>query len=139
LQGTLEGIADRNLAPEELVGGNVVIELTADELAGERARVEGLLKSYGGIAIPTVESEVEIRLLVSVPAEHLGEFLAACRSGKDGRPAGDPSATAEVALRGLTHDRDRFRWNLSACFRARHDPRLRVGVWARYGRGGCEA
>ena len=100
LQGTLEGIADRNLAPEELVGGNVVIELTADELAGERARVEGLLKSYGGIAIPTVESEVEIRLLVSVPAEHLGEFLAACRSGKDGRPAGDPSGgLVEVVIK----------------------------------------
>ena len=99
LQGTLEGIADRKLAPEELVAGNVVIELTADELSRERARVEGVLKSYGGIAIPTLESEGEIRLLVRVPADHLGEFLAAC-SRKDGTPVADPSGgLVEVVIK----------------------------------------
>ena len=100
LQGTLEGIADRKLAPEELSGGTSEIELTADELSGERARIEGLIKSYGGIAIPTLESEAEIRLLVSIPVEHLGEFLAACRSGKEGGPLRDPAGgLVEVVIK----------------------------------------
>ena len=100
LQGTLEGIADRKLAPEDLLGGHAEIELTTGELSGERARIEGLLKSYGGIAIPTLESEAEIRLLVRVPAEHLEEFLAACRPGKDGRTVGDPSGgLVEVVIK----------------------------------------
>jgi hypothetical protein len=99
LQGTLEGIADRKLAPEELVDGNVEIELTADEVSGERARVEGVLKSFGGIAIPTLESQAEVRLLVSVPAEHLEEFIAAC-SGKDSPPVRDPSGgLVEVVIK----------------------------------------
>ena len=91
LQNMLEGIADEKLAPEELRGSEARIELIADELNGEKVRIEGLLKFYGGIAIPTLESEAEIRLLVQIPAEHLEEFLVACRVGKDGGPVNDPS------------------------------------------------
>ena len=91
LQNMLEGIADEKLAPEELRGSEARIELIADELNGEKVRIEGLLKSYGGIAIPTLESEAEIRLLVQIPAEHLEEFLVACRAGKEGGPVNDPS------------------------------------------------
>jgi hypothetical protein len=91
LQNMLEGIADEKLAPEELRGSEARIELIADELNGEKMRIEELLKSYGGFAIPTFESEVEIRLLVQIPGEHLEEFLVACRTGKEGGPVGDPS------------------------------------------------
>ena len=91
LQNMLEGIADEKLAPEELRGSEARIELIADELNGEKVRIEGLLKSYGGIAIPTLESEAEIRLLVQIPGEHLEEFLVACRVGKDWGPVNDPS------------------------------------------------
>jgi hypothetical protein len=91
LQNMLEGIADEKLAPEELRGSEARIELIADELNGEKVRIEGLLKSYGGIAIPTLESEAEIRLLVQIPGEHLEEFLVACRAGKEGGPVNDPS------------------------------------------------
>ena len=87
----LEGIADEKLAPEELRGSGARIELIADELNGEKVRIEGLLKFYGGIAIPTLESEAEIRLLVQIPGEHLEEFLVACRAGKEGGPVNDPS------------------------------------------------
>jgi hypothetical protein len=91
LQNMLEGIADEKLAPEELLGSEFRIEFIADELNGEKARIEGLLKSYGGIAIPTLESEAEIRLLVQIPGEHLEEFLVACRMGREGGPVNDPS------------------------------------------------
>lgn len=91
LQNMLEGIADEKLAPEELLGSEFRIEFVADELNGEKARIEGLLKSYGGIAIPTLESEAEIRLLVQIPGEHLEEFLVACRVGREGGPVSDPS------------------------------------------------
>jgi hypothetical protein len=91
LKDMLEGIADEKLAPEELRGGQATIELRADELNGEKVRIEGLLKSYGGIAIPTLESEAEIRLLVQVPAEHFEDFLVACRDGKERGPGNDRS------------------------------------------------
>jgi hypothetical protein len=91
LQSRLEGIADRKLVPEEGLGGNFGIELTTGQVRGERERIEGLLKSYGGIAIPTFESETEIRLLVRVPVEHVGEFLASCRPGKEAGVVRDPS------------------------------------------------
>lgn len=83
LKSMLEGIADEKLAPAELGDGDASIELTTGELLGERARVEGLLKSYGGFAVPTLESEAEIRLLVQVPAEHLEEFLVSLHGGKE--------------------------------------------------------
>jgi hypothetical protein len=91
LQNMLEGIADKKLAPEELLGSETRIELIADELNGEKVRIEELLKSYGGISIPTLESEVEIRLLVQIPGENLEEFLVACRVGKERGLVGDPS------------------------------------------------
>lgn len=86
LQGTLEGIANEKFVPPELRGDEFRIEFIVDELEPEKARIEGLLKSYGGIAIPTKESETEIRLLVQVPVEHLEEFLIACRAGKERGP-----------------------------------------------------
>jgi hypothetical protein len=96
----LEGIADKKLAPEELLGSETRIELIADELNGEKVRIEGLLKSYGGISIPTLESDVEIRLLVQIPGENLEEFLVACRVAKERGPVGDPSgALLEVVIK----------------------------------------
>jgi hypothetical protein len=100
LQNMLEGIADKKLAPEELLGSETRIELVAEELNGEKVRIEELLKSYGGIAIPTLESEAEIRLLVQIPGEHLEEFLVACRVGKEGGPVSDPSGSLlEVVIK----------------------------------------
>ena len=91
LKSMLEGIADEKLAPEELRNGDARIELTTGELNEERVRIEGLLKSYGGFAIPTLESEAEIRLLVQVPAEHLEEFRVSLRDGKERGPVDDAS------------------------------------------------
>jgi hypothetical protein len=102
LQNMLEGIADEKLAPEQLQGSKARIELTADEMNGEKKRIEGLLKSYGGIAIPTVESEAEIRLLVRIPGEHLEEFLVACRDGREGERVSDPSGgLLEVVIKKI--------------------------------------
>lgn len=85
----LKGIADEKLAPGELEHGEVRIELLAFDVKEEKGRVEGLLKSVGGIAVPTSESESEIRLLVRVPADRLSEFLEACLGDGVRPPAGD--------------------------------------------------
>ena len=45
----LEGIADEKLAPEELRNGDARIELTTDELNGEKVRIEGLSSRMGGL------------------------------------------------------------------------------------------
>ena len=86
LENVLEGIADEQLAPGELDSGASRAELLAFDVNEERERVEGLLKSAGGVAVLTSESESEIRLLARVPAEQLSEFLAAC-FGDGPRPA----------------------------------------------------
>jgi hypothetical protein len=89
LENVLEGIADKRLAPGELESEGMKIELGAVDVREERARVERLLKSVGGIAIPTAETESEIRLLVRVPKDRLGEFLTACMGEGAAPPAGD--------------------------------------------------
>jgi hypothetical protein len=86
LEDVLRGIADEKLSPDELKNGEARIELVVFDVSEERGRVEALLKSVGGIAIPTSESESEIRLLVRVPADRLAEFLAACL-GEASRPS----------------------------------------------------
>jgi hypothetical protein len=78
LENVLEGIADQRLAPGELNNSDAKIELVAVNVDAEKARIEALLKSINGIAVPTAESEVEVRLLVRVPADRLSDFLAAC-------------------------------------------------------------
>ena len=94
----LEGIANEKLAPGELQGDEAKIELMAVDVKKESERIEALLKSFGGIAIPTAESEAEIRLLVRVPADRFADFLVACL-GESGR-ARDPSGgLLEIVIR----------------------------------------
>lgn len=89
LENVLEGIADEKLAPEELENEEMKIELSALDVQMERERIERILKSVGGISIPTSESQSEIRLLVRVPADRLAEFLDACVGEGARSPAGD--------------------------------------------------
>jgi hypothetical protein len=89
LEHVLEGIADEKLAPRQLENGETKIELLAFNVHEERGRVEELLRSFGGVAIPTSESAAEIRLLVRVPEDRLPEFLAACLGQGARPPAGD--------------------------------------------------
>jgi hypothetical protein len=89
LEHVLEGIADEKLAPRQLENGETKIELVAFDVHEERGRVEELLRSFGGVAIPTSESAAEIRLLVRVPEDRLPEFLAACLGQGARPPAGD--------------------------------------------------
>jgi hypothetical protein len=89
LENVLKGIADEKLAPAELGDGGVKIELMAFDVEEERGRVEGLLKSFGGVVVPTSESASEIRLLARVPEDRLSEFLAACLGDGAPPPAGD--------------------------------------------------
>ena len=87
----LEGIADEKLTPEDLQGSEAKLELTAPELPAERARIERLLVDYGGVAIPRLEDEAEIRLLVQVPEQSVENFLASCGGGKERGLVGDLS------------------------------------------------
>lgn len=85
LENVLEGIADEKLAPGELGNDEAKIELEVLDVGEERRRIEGLLQSYGGVAIPTSESASEVRLLVRVPEDRISEFLAEC-IGEGARP-----------------------------------------------------
>ena len=85
LENVLEGIADEKLAPGELGNDEAKIELEVLDVSEERGRIEGLLRSYGGVAIPTSESVSEVRLLVRVPEDRTPEFLAEC-VGEGARP-----------------------------------------------------
>ena len=78
LQSTLEGIVDEQLASENVPAGEPKIVLIADDLGGEKARIDRLLASFGGTWIPRSESEMEVRLLIQVPPERLEDFLLAC-------------------------------------------------------------
>jgi hypothetical protein len=96
LENVLKGIADEKLAPGELGDGGVKIELMAFDVEEERGRIEGLLKSFGGVAVPTSESVSEIRLLARVPEDRLSEFLAACLGDGARLQVGDP---LEIVIR----------------------------------------
>jgi hypothetical protein len=91
LRSMLETIADKRLGSQDLRSVEARVELLTHELAGERTRIEGLLVSYQGLAIPRLESEGEIRLLVHVPAKKVKEFLDACCEEKERGAVGDPS------------------------------------------------
>ena len=93
LQSTLEGIVDEQLASENLPAGEPKIVLIADDLGGEKARIDRLLASFGGTWIPRSESEMEVRLLIQVPPERLEDFLLAC--------CGKERVAADDAFRGL--------------------------------------
>jgi hypothetical protein len=91
LRSMLEIIADEKLGPQGLRGGEVTVELVANELKAEKARIEELLAAHGGSSIPRLESEAEIRLLVQVPADKLDDFLIACCAGKERASLANPS------------------------------------------------
>jgi hypothetical protein len=98
LENVLEGIADEKLAPPELENDEMRIELIVVDVKEERERIEELLKSFDGIAIPTAETESEIRLLVRVPADRLGDFLA--RSlGESARSRDPAGGLLEIVIR----------------------------------------
>jgi hypothetical protein len=96
LQTMLEGIADHRLAPPQLSGSAIRIEVAA-ELRPQKERIERLSKSYGGIAVPTSESESEIRLLIRIPDEHLQEFLRAVQN-KESKQLLESGGLLEVVL-----------------------------------------
>ena len=93
LHSTLEGIVDEQLAPENVPAGEPKIVLIADDLGGEKARIDRLLASFGGTWIPRSESEMEVRLLIQVPPERLEDFLLAC--------CGKERVAVDDAFRGL--------------------------------------
>ena len=89
LENVLTGIADEKLGPRNLETSVTTMELVAMDVEKERRRVEELLKSLGGVAIPTSESGSEIRLLARIPQDRLAEFAAACFGEGKQAPVGD--------------------------------------------------
>jgi hypothetical protein len=99
LQSRLEGIADERLAPEGVSAGEARIVLIAEDLGEEKARIDGLLASFGGTSIPRSETETEMRLLIQVPRGRLESFLLACH-GKERAAADDSSGSfLEVVIK----------------------------------------
>ena len=84
LESVLKGIADEKLAPADLRDGSndnrARLRRTWKERGGVSKR---LLKSCGGVAIPTSESESEIRLLARIPQDRLAEFRRSVLWGKN--------------------------------------------------------
>jgi hypothetical protein len=89
LENVLKGIADKTLAPPSLATEVSTMELVVADVDKERTRIEELLKSLGGVAVPTSESGSEIRLLVRIPQDRLAEFAAACFGEGKRSPVGD--------------------------------------------------
>ena len=83
------GIADKNLGRLNIETEVTTLELVATDIEKERRRVEELLKSLGGVAIPTSESDSQIRLLARIPQDRLAEFAAACFGEGTPAPVGD--------------------------------------------------
>ena len=96
LESVLKGIADETLALPNLKTEVTTIELVATDMEKERSRVEEVLKSVGGVAIPTSESESQIRLLARIPEDRLAEFAAACFGERTHTPIGD---LVEIVIR----------------------------------------
>ena len=96
LESVLKGIADEKLGPPNLETEVTTMELIATDLEKERRRVEELLQSLGGVAIPTSESEAQIRLLARIPQDRLAEFAAACFGERTKAPVGD---LVEIVIR----------------------------------------
>jgi hypothetical protein len=102
LRSMLEIIADEKLGPQDLGEDEITIELVANELKAEKARIEQLLPAYGGSSIPRLESEAEIRLLVQVPADNVDAFLVACCAGKErGSPANPSGGLLEIVIKRI--------------------------------------
>jgi hypothetical protein len=89
LENVLKGIADEKLGAAGLEMEVATMELIAADLETERRRVEELLNSLGGVAIPTSESPSEIWLLARIPQDQLAEFAAACFGERTQPPVGD--------------------------------------------------
>ena len=96
LENVLKGIADETLGPRNLETEVTTMELLATDMGKERRRVEEVLKSVGGVAIPTSESESQIRLLARIPQDRLAEFAAACFGEGTHTPVGD---LVEIVIR----------------------------------------
>ena len=96
LESVLKGIANETLPPPNLETEVMAIELVATDMEKERRRVEEVLKSVGGVAIPTSESESQIRLLARIPQDRLAEFAAACFGERTHTPIGD---LVEIVIR----------------------------------------
>jgi hypothetical protein len=96
LENILKGIADEKLGSPNLETEVMTMELVAADMEKERRRVEELLKSVGGVAIPTGESGSQIRLLARIPEDRLAEFAAACFGERTQAPVGD---LVEIVIR----------------------------------------
>ena len=96
LENILKGIADEKLGPGNLETEMATMELVAADIEKERRRVEELLKSVGGVAIPTSESGTQIRLLARIPQDRLAEFAVACFGERTPAPVGD---LVEIVIR----------------------------------------
>ena len=84
LKSMLEGIADEKLAPEELRNGDARIELTTDELNGDKVRIEGLLKSYGGVLFRRSKARLRLDSLSKSLRSILRSFWFPCAMGRRG-------------------------------------------------------
>ena len=133
LQTMLEGIADHRLAPQQLSGSAIRIEVAAEELRPQKERIERLsevLRRNRRAHIGKLESE--IRLLIRIPDEHLRGISQGC--SEQGVQA-QLLESGGLLGGGLNQDwlgmiAVAFALEFeSVCFCARHDPRLRVGVW----------
>jgi hypothetical protein len=96
LESVLKGIADEKLGPRNLETEVTAMELVATDIEKERRRVEEVLQSLGGVAIPTSESGAQIRLLARIPHDRLAEFAAACFGKGTQAPVGD---LVEIVIR----------------------------------------
>ena len=96
LESVLKGIADEKLGPRNLGTEVTAMELVATDIEKERRRVEEVLQSLGGVAIPISESGAQIRLLARIPQDRLAEFAAACFGKGTQAPVGD---LVEIVIR----------------------------------------
>ena len=96
LESILKGIADEKLGPGNLETEVTTMEVVATDMEKERRRIEELLQSLGGVAIPTSEGGSQIRLLARIPQDRLAEFATACFGERTQAPVGD---LVEIVIR----------------------------------------
>ena len=92
LKQGFESAASASLAAPGLRNDEAVIHLKAQDLRAETSRIEKLARLAGGMALADPPTEQSVRILVSLPANRVEAFAAACRTpgvqpsaeGKDG-------------------------------------------------------
>ena len=78
LEKALEDIASKSLAPVSLGADQARVEIITDDPEGELIRIEGVLKVFKASALPAEADGQQARLLVTLAASQVPEFIAAC-------------------------------------------------------------